>query len=313
MIIALSGMTEDPKGNKGSANSGKDTVADHLVDKYDFVKVALADPMKRFCMEVYDFSEEQLWGPSELRNAPDKRYPVGYRLACGCLADAWNRVNNVSTRWWVPQILECCEEHEETPEWNRGKLFPDPPPAELEYLTPRHALQTLGTEWGRSCYQDTWVDYTLRVAKELLSDFDWGEPFGVAGAADYDRCIGLIGRPCGLQEVDGKVVGRRKYKGVVIPDVRYPNENNATVRTEVAGVRVRVRRSVPELLPGAAGNHTSEKSLIHFHDDGWDWVIENDGTKNSLLMKVDQMMAVLSGRIIPYDDSQKDTPPFKRK
>lgn len=294
MIIALSGMTEDPGGGKGSANSGKDTVADRLVEKHGFVKVALADPMKRFCMEVYDFSEEQLWGPSEKRNAPDERYPIGYRLVCGCLADAWNKHNDVSTKWWAPQILEYCEEHVDVPGWHRGHLFPEPPP-KLEYLTPRHALQTLGTEWGRSCYINTWVDYALRVVKQLLEE-----------GYRYHRVHGAYFDPDTAPSLPD-------YKGVVISDVRYSNENNAVVSTDRAGARVRVRRKVAALMPGDLGDHTSETSLIHMHDDGWDWVIENDGDKHRLHMKVDQMMAHLSGRIVPYDEKQKDIPPFKRK
>jgi len=45
-------------GVAGNAGSGKDTVADHLVKHHGFVKVALADPLKRICREVFDFSEE---------------------------------------------------------------------------------------------------------------------------------------------------------------------------------------------------------------------------------------------------------------
>jgi hypothetical protein len=33
-------------------------------------------------------------------------------------------------------------------------------------LTPRHALQTLGTNWGRKLYQNVWVDLGIRRAKE---------------------------------------------------------------------------------------------------------------------------------------------------
>lgn len=64
MIISLT-------GNMGV---GKDTMADYMVEKYDFVKVSMADPMKRIAKEIYDFSDEQLWGPSEARNREDTRY-----------------------------------------------------------------------------------------------------------------------------------------------------------------------------------------------------------------------------------------------
>jgi len=35
------------------------------------------------------------------------------------------------------------------------------------FLTPRHALQQLGTEWGRACCEQTWIRYGLRRAQAL--------------------------------------------------------------------------------------------------------------------------------------------------
>lgn len=37
-------------------------------------------------------------------------------------------------------------------------------------LTPRHALQTLGTEWGRSCYENVWAEFGVRTATEWLKE-----------------------------------------------------------------------------------------------------------------------------------------------
>ena len=65
-IIAISGL----------AGSGKDTVANILLQDDVYVKVSLADPLKRVAKELWNFSNEQLWGPSEFRNAPDERYPL---------------------------------------------------------------------------------------------------------------------------------------------------------------------------------------------------------------------------------------------
>jgi hypothetical protein len=134
MIIAISGLTFDEAGNKGSAGAGKSTVCNRLVEKHSFVEVAFADPMKRFLREVLDFSEMQLWGPSELRNAPDSRY--------------------------VRQ-----------PKGSLGTLNGLPNPAEDVHLTARHALQTLGTEWARrECWPDIWAAYAMRIAKEILTN-----------------------------------------------------------------------------------------------------------------------------------------------
>lgn len=58
----------------GNMGSGKDTMADYLVQKYGYVKVSMADPFKRIAKDVYEFSDEQLWGPSSARNQEDTRY-----------------------------------------------------------------------------------------------------------------------------------------------------------------------------------------------------------------------------------------------
>ncbi|MEK7499201.1 MAG: hypothetical protein AAB649_01190 [Patescibacteria group bacterium] len=59
----------------GNMGVGKDTMADYMVAKYGYVKVSMADPFKRIAKDVYEFSDEQLWGPSEARNRDDMRYP----------------------------------------------------------------------------------------------------------------------------------------------------------------------------------------------------------------------------------------------
>jgi len=105
VIIALSGL----------AGSGKDTVADVLSMNARCERVAFADPMKQFAREVFEFSHDQLYGPSAMRNAPDPRY---------------TRPNG-------------------------------------EALTPRFALQTLGTEWGRNCDPSLWAKVGVRRAIEL--------------------------------------------------------------------------------------------------------------------------------------------------
>lgn len=61
-------------GVMGQAQAGKDTLADHLVKKYDFVRIALADPIKRSLKQWYDFTDEQLWGND--KEKPDFRYPM---------------------------------------------------------------------------------------------------------------------------------------------------------------------------------------------------------------------------------------------
>ena len=186
----------------GQSGSGKDTMADYLKKRHNFVKLSLADPLKRVCKEIYDFSDQQLWGPSEERNKQDLRYPTG-----------------------------------------RG------------FLTPRAALQTLGTEWGRSLYEDTWTDYALRIARDILN-----------GTHTYDQKKGVI--PLGFVRSFFNDIG-----GVVIPDVRFKNEIK---RIKAArGIVIRLRRQGKEgNMEGGIAGHASEAEMKTIPTTEFDYVLD---------------------------------------
>jgi len=130
----------------GRARSGKNTVAKIAGEEawaavgQEVEELAFADPLKRFCQEVYDFTDEQLWGPSEERNKPDERYPRPHDFSDPTGTGSWS-----------------CEQC--------GKCYDVLTPV-CSYLTPREALQTLGTQWGRTCWPDTWLALGLRRARE---------------------------------------------------------------------------------------------------------------------------------------------------
>lgn len=46
----------------GLAHCGKDTIADHLVSHHGYTKMALAEPLKEACREIFGFSDAQLYG-----------------------------------------------------------------------------------------------------------------------------------------------------------------------------------------------------------------------------------------------------------
>jgi len=50
-------------GISGKAHSGKDTVADRLIEKYGFTKMAFADSLKEMVQHHYGFKKEELWTP----------------------------------------------------------------------------------------------------------------------------------------------------------------------------------------------------------------------------------------------------------
>lgn len=197
----------------GLAGSGKDAIAEHLVHAHGWQRVALADPMKRFASEIFDWDRETLWGPSDKRNAPDLRYP---REGGG-------------------------------------------------WLTPRHALQQLGTEYGRACYPDVWIDAGLRSAARLLR-----------GGWRYEPWRG-----------DQHDPDARAPAGVVISDIRFANEDSAILAAGGRVLRV-IRRGAG--LRGAAGEHTSERGI----DDRYvDHEILNDGTLDDLHRAVSSLLPTL--------------------
>lgn len=139
-------------GISGFAGAGKDTFADFLVEDHGFCKTSLANPIKEACKTLLGFTDEQLYGPSEMREKPDERLPFsGVCVICHKRCDPHIGVD--------PDICYLCRPC--------NALY-------HRYVTPRLALQTLGTEWGRTLYSDIWVDALIR--KLVRAGGDWVVP-----------------------------------------------------------------------------------------------------------------------------------------
>lgn len=131
-------------GVGGKAGSGKDTVCDYLVSEFGFQKIALATPLKKIVAEVFPkFPSDHLYGSSPLRSVPCSEYPLsGNCPMCG------RRMAFVDLQTWE---CRCGFQHG-------------------AFLTPRLALQTLGTEWGRRLYPNVWVDYAFSQIEQMSGD-----------------------------------------------------------------------------------------------------------------------------------------------
>jgi len=226
-------------GLTGRAGAGKDTVADILVS-LGYAKVSFADPLKRFCKDLFDFSDEQLWGPSDKRNEPDERY-------CRFPRNPMTLVKEVNG--------DRIGEYRDT---QTGREFVP------LYLTPRYALQRLGTEWGRDCCPGIWVDYAMRVVGKIR-----------AGQCRYNALEGIV---------PNAIAG---YTGIVIPDVRFPNEAEAILGC--GGYVWRIEREGSG-LEGDAGQHASETGMDQIECNE---TIQNDGSVRDLENRVRNLLQSL--------------------
>jgi hypothetical protein len=160
--------------------------------------------------------------------------------------------------------------------WGPGRLWgpseqrnlPDP---DLGGLTARKALQHLGTEWGRAMYENIWVNRALGDARLVL------------GGADYSPELGV-------HDYGGALLS---VLGVVIPDVRFPNEVAAI---HAAGGRVwRIDRPGAGLT-GSVGTHASETGIADLHIDG---IIRNDRSLEDFQETVEQFAEIAGFKMVP--------------
>lgn len=167
-------------GILGQAGAGKDTTGDLVAMITEGgEKMALADPMKSFAKRVFGFTDDQLWGPSELRNAPDYRFgmkPWQVWKAYGVKmthAMVMSRLCDIETFDWLVDLFPDAKGAELNIAWARLVIWGRGVLQQAErdgYLTPRKVLQTVGTEWGRDFSHNIWIDLGIRRAKEKLEN-----------------------------------------------------------------------------------------------------------------------------------------------
>jgi hypothetical protein len=225
----------------GPAGAGKDAVAEFMVKNHRAKRIAQADPMKVFVQKMFRFTDSQLWGPSELRNAPltipEWSIPIvgntgSWEHHEKTLVGAFERHANA----WLYDVLPGVSSTEFTRA--NGALFrwlETWGPGAERTETPRRILQTLGTDWGRKFSRNMWVDYALRKAREML---DAGE--------------------CDL---------------IVIPDGRFRNELLAVRAAGGSTVKI---VSPGSGLNGEAAQHSSEIEQKSVPDSWFDVVLIND-------------------------------------
>jgi hypothetical protein len=270
----------------GEAGSGKDTVADILAKSYGSVSVAMADPMKRLCEYVFDFSENQLWGPSERRNAPDFRYNA-VNVGEGKAKAAWERARERLDKGWVLDWVVTVLTGHSYNVHNRAfvalgsKWLPmiEAEATKKGFLAPRLPLQLLGTEWGRGIDNTMWIRTARRTQRQLL-----------CGGYDYHRKTGLEEKP------------GQKYELATVTDGRFPNE---CLEFKAGGALVinvlnpETNQNTGVATAGTAG-HESERHQKSMPSHWFDAVIVNDKRRGltALRSKVMDLAALKLGALI---------------
>lgn len=124
----------------GVSRSGKSTLGNAFGLRFGYSVTAFADPLKRAAREVFGFDMEHLYGPSEAREVPYTNFTFsGHCFQCNRQCD-----NLGSTGWYCPK---CCASYP-------------------RHVTPRLALQTLGTEWGRKLCPEIWTEACFASMRE---------------------------------------------------------------------------------------------------------------------------------------------------
>ena len=232
----------------GKAGSGKDTLARLMLDRLETfgiqtASVALADPMKRFCAQVFGWPEQLLWGPSEVRNGVAPGFESGSSELLENLVQAEERYENLR-KGWLRNLTGSN----------------DPRNAELLYnwfenckkkaikdgLSVRFALQQLGTEFGRAVSPEVWVRSVGSTCFDLLE-----------GNVDYHRTLGKFSSP-------GKRIGF-----VVITDGRFQNEALVLRGSGGAVIKIVGRTS------SVGNSHASESEMDSIPQNFFDYHVRN--------------------------------------
>lgn len=154
-------VPEDYKDNvivcmSGKAGSGKDTVADYLVSKHGFQRMAFADPLRDIVQLVFVLDHDSVWD-RKLREFPLKNLPNYIELGKICGSEF------ISNKTAIESVGNIKDEN---------------------YWSVRKLLQFIGTEMFRNLInRDTWVmNFTQRMEPgvnyvisdcRFLNEYEW--------------------------------------------------------------------------------------------------------------------------------------------
>lgn len=188
-------------GLAGRKGAGKNTVAQFLRG-YGFVEIALADPIKRFCTQVFDVSRAECWAPSERKD----------RTVVTHVAESLRDHRNVASAIqhvfpFAPATVGLRLEQVLAPWTAEGA----PPP------TLRTLMQKIGTEWGKGLDPYVWIRILHETCARLAQ-----------GGVEYNPFVGLIPDPPTFNPTPAASPDHPLR--VVVSDIRFPSDEGASLR-----------------------------------------------------------------------------------
>lgn len=293
----------------GFSGVGKDEVAGFMVKNHGAIHTGCADPAKRHMADIYDFSYEQLWGPSQNRNRGDIRYPKPIFYECGLSPCDTTALSSISNKYAKlggvikPDVnyfsfvspKDDLIENMKNIVWRYvngsgdellKQYFIEEGDPQF-FLSPREALQKY-CEMMNTMYPYTWIRHGVETHQKIVQSC----------IEMYKRSDGTI-----LYSMDllySKQYGLVKNKSheahvsdgfihTCFSDIRHKPELEylKTNFKDVTIITVRVKRPGIENPPY---QHRSETEQVQIPDSHFDFVINNSGTKSDLFEKIVNMV-----------------------
>lgn len=136
-----------------------------------------------------------------------------------------------------------------------------------EAITPRKILQKIGESLRDNLDENIWVNALLNTYILISSDNSTTIINEVEEDSEEEFGISMTSV-------------QKKFPNWIITDVRYPNEAKAI--KDRGGILIRINRNT-----GFNDNHISETALDNY--DGWDYIIDNNGTLTDLFNQVKEI------------------------
>lgn len=248
-------------GLMGESGSGKDFSAAWITEHQGYVRVGFADAIKRFLKVVFEFSDEALWGDPKFRNEPVmpcSKEPIESR---------WDRAEinlHKNIIGFISSLHLSLEERADYIGFLRRWFWECENVSVRGSISPRLALQLLGTEYGRHFKERIWSDYVFR---KIIPGIKSGYP--------YEANCGRATDPR---------TRKTPPNGVIITDVRFKGEIEHIQEEDgyvIKIVRLAHKDKENEAEKAGITGHASEAEQRSIPDEAYDVVLEmGEGAEN---------------------------------